>query len=151
MREGEVTTDAIVEAALAGGKKVFVPYIFRREGAQEKEMAMLELKPSERPSMLERDAWGIPTLAKDSIANRRNALGGYGIEQPVRSEDEVPPLDLIFMPAVAFDLDYRRLGHGKGFYDRYLDRYERSLDARRPKVDTPLLSMRSVEWASTAG
>jgi 5-formyltetrahydrofolate cyclo-ligase len=151
MPSGEVSTDAIVETALAEGKRVFVPYIFRREGAQEKEMAMLELRRSEIPSRLERDAWGIPTLEKDSIANRRNALGGYGIDQSEISEDEVPPLDLIFMPAVAFDLDCRRLGHGKGFYDRYLERYERSLEARRPKVDTPLLSMSSVPLVGAFG
>lgn len=140
MPEGEVSTTAIVEAALLDGKSVFVPYIYKREGGQGKEMAMLELKHSERPDNLERDAWGIPTLSKESIAARRNALGGFGIEQSEMSSGEVPPLDLIFMPAVAFDRDFRRLGHGKGFYDRYLSQYETSLEARRPKVDTPLLS-----------
>ena len=140
MPDGEVSTDAIVEAALAQGKSVFVPYIFRRKAGGAKEMAMLELKDSERPDTLERDAWGIPSLDKDSIATRRNALGGFGIEQSEISDGDVPPLDLIFMPAVAFDRDFRRLGHGKGFYDRYLNQYETSLEARRPKVETPLLS-----------
>jgi len=145
MPDREVSTNAIVEAALADGKSVFVPYIHRRTAAQEKEMALLELKNSERPDTLDRDAWGIPTLSKDSVATRRNALGGFGPEQSEISDDEVPSLDMIFMPAVAFDRDCRRLGHGKGFYDRYLDQYEQSVEARRPKVETPLLSMKITE------
>lgn len=142
MPHREVSTNAIVEAALADGKSVFVPYIYRRTGGQGKRMAMLELKSSERPQTLHRDPWGIPTLEKETIATRRNALGGFGIEQSEMPVGEVPPLDLIFMPAVAFDQDCRRLGHGKGFYDRYLDQYEQAVEARRPKVETPLLSMR---------
>lgn len=31
-----------------------------------------------------------------------------------------PGLDLILVPAVAFDASFNRLGHGKGFYDRYI-------------------------------
>lgn len=145
MPDGEVSTNAIVEAALADGKSVFVPYIYKGAAGQGKEMAMLELKSSERPETLQRDSWGIPSLAKETISTRRNALGGFGIAQTDISNGEVPPLDLIFMPAVAFDQDCRRLGHGKGFYDRYLDQYERALEARRPKVETPLLSMRSTQ------
>jgi 5-formyltetrahydrofolate cyclo-ligase len=137
----EVSTDAIVKTALADGKTVFVPYIHRTADGKGKEMAMLELHNSESPETLQRDSWGIPTLARETIATRRNALGGFGITQSAMSDGEVPPLDLIFMPAVAFDGDCRRLGHGKGFYDRYLDQYERAVEARRPRVETPLLSM----------
>lgn len=138
----EVSTSAIVEAALADGKSVFVPYIHKSVAGQGKEMSMLELKKNERPETLERDAWGIPTLGRETTPTRRNALGGFGVEQSRKLDGEMPPLDLIFMPAVAFDQDCRRLGHGKGFYDRYLSEYERSVEARRPKVETPLLSMR---------
>lgn len=151
MPDREVSTNAIVEAALADGKSVFVPYIHRRAAGQEKEMAMLELKSNESPETLQCDSWGIPTLGKNSIATRRNALGGFGITQSDVLDGEVPPLDLIFMPAVAFDQDCRRLGHGKGFYDRYLDQYERAVEARRPKVETPLLSMRQTQSMSGLG
>lgn len=58
---------------------------------------------------LERDAWGIPTLT--NVEGRDNAL---------ETEDE--GLDVIIVPAVAFDRTGDRLGHGAGFYDRFLER-----------------------------
>ena len=51
--------------------------------------------------------------------------GPYGIWEPDRScSRPVAPeeLDLVLAPCVAFDGDCRRLGHGAGFYDRYLPR-----------------------------
>lgn len=48
-------------------------------------------------------------------------LGAFQIEEPVG--DEVVPvgqIDLIIVPAVAYDRSGNRLGRGKGFYDRLL-------------------------------
>jgi 5-formyltetrahydrofolate cyclo-ligase len=48
--------------------------------------------------------------------------GTFGIREPATGCTEVPlnRLDLILVPGVAFDLSGRRLGKGKGFYDRLL-------------------------------
>ena len=49
--------------------------------------------------------------------------GPYGIREPDREASRpVPPeeLDLVLAPCVAFDEERNRLGHGAGYYDRYL-------------------------------
>ncbi|HSU54065.1 MAG TPA: 5-formyltetrahydrofolate cyclo-ligase, partial [Candidatus Dormibacteraeota bacterium] len=48
--------------------------------------------------------------------------GKFGIREPTGScrELSLNRLDLVLVPGIAFDLQGRRLGRGKGFYDRLL-------------------------------
>ena len=49
------------------------------------------------------------------------ASGAYGIVEPQSGEPcRAEDIDLMIVPGVAFASDGRRLGRGKGYYDRYL-------------------------------
>lgn len=49
------------------------------------------------------------------------SIGSFNIEEPIGNEIIEPhSIDLIIVPAVAFDFNKNRLGRGKGFYDRLL-------------------------------
>jgi 5-formyltetrahydrofolate cyclo-ligase len=49
--------------------------------------------------------------------------GKFGIPEPLGGRIYKPEkIDLVVVPAVAFDEDCNRLGMGKGFYDRFLSR-----------------------------
>lgn len=51
--------------------------------------------------------------------------GQFGIREPSLACVEIPlnDLDLVLVPAVAFDLRGNRLGRGKGYYDRLLENF----------------------------
>ncbi len=45
----------------------------------------------------------------------------YGILEPIKSKKIIP--DIVLVPLLAFDKNKNRLGYGKGFYDRYFNKY----------------------------
>ena len=45
----------------------------------------------------------------------------FGILEPTKTMTKVP--DVILVPILAYDKNKYRLGYGKGFYDRYLNKY----------------------------
>ncbi|MBQ7624994.1 MAG: 5-formyltetrahydrofolate cyclo-ligase, partial [Clostridia bacterium] len=89
----EVQTDEIIEEARASGKEIFVPVCV---------------------------APGV--MRAVSLSGARLELNKYGIREPVSWEREAAPgdLDLIIVPCVSASKDKRRLGHGGGYYDRFL-------------------------------
>ena len=57
-------------------------------------------------------------------------MGQYGIRTPILSRSEIllpEALDLVLVPCTAFDAVCRRVGMGKGYYDRYLPRCTRAV------------------------
>ncbi|HEO64151.1 MAG TPA: 5-formyltetrahydrofolate cyclo-ligase, partial [Candidatus Omnitrophica bacterium] len=92
----EVDTWTIIKQALETGKKVAVPYV------------------------LKGDRFIIPSLIVDK---EELIKGPYGVYQPhpdnVRAVD-LNQLDIVLVPGIAFDRKGNRLGHGKGYYDRFI-------------------------------
>ena len=89
----EPSTDRIILQAFADGKRVYVPKCVHGR--------MLSVRISDMRDL---------------------RSGAYGIPEPVdctetKTADE---LDLIIVPCVAASPDGRRLGHGAGYYDRFL-------------------------------
>lgn len=128
MEGKEISTTAIVKDALASGKQVFVPYIHKAKGQERTSlMDMLALESLEDFKSLQPDNWGIPSLSKASVPERENVLGGKGLSSGDESNnkdvdrDEIA-FDLVIVPAVAFDHQLNRLGHGKGYYDTFFSK-----------------------------
>jgi len=157
MPKGELSTKDVVYNALREGKKVFVPYIYKSnaEGSVKPRsvMNMVSLHSLSDYESLSLDAWGIPSVSENSVDHRCQVLrplsesvGKVLQENPSDSETssrmesrDNERLEVIVMPGVAFDKNLGRLGHGKGFYDNFLDRYHCSMAAPMPLLGTYLL------------
>ncbi|EKV05068.1 5-formyltetrahydrofolate cyclo-ligase, putative [Penicillium digitatum PHI26] len=110
MPSGELSTTGIVKDALQRGKNVYIPYIHTH--GKTSIMDMFALGSMSEFESLQLDKWEIPSLLSTQIEGRPNGL--------------TQGLDLIIMPGMAFDRGFRRLGHGKGYYDHFLTRYSTS-------------------------
>ena len=135
MPKSELSTRDILTNAFAHDKEVFVPYLYKFNSQDRSKpvsvMDMVSLHSKGDFENLDRDAWGIPSVAEDSIGTRDRILGilgdgGHEKESPKENSStktDKGRLDMIIMPGVAFDKGLSRLGHGKGFYDIFLQRY----------------------------
>ena len=70
----------------------------------------------------------LPIIEKNNLMkffmwkkNEVLSVNKFGMLEPFKTKSKVP--DLILIPTLAFDKEKFRLGYGKGFYDRYLNKY----------------------------
>ncbi|CAO3590199.1 unnamed protein product [Absidia cylindrospora] len=90
-------------------------------------MDMVKITSWEDYLSLPINKWDIPEPPLDEV--RENALDANG-------------LDLILVPGVAFDNAKNRIGHGKGYYDRYLLNYQEwAIKNNKPMVKTVALAL----------
>ncbi|KAI1691607.1 5-formyltetrahydrofolate cyclo-ligase family domain-containing protein [Ditylenchus destructor] len=95
-------------------------------------MDMLQLQSLKEFHELDTTLWGIRQPHPDASA-------------PELFDLEDARLDLVILPGMAFTTCGRRLGHGKGFYDRFLHRYE-SVYGVRPKTVALALKSQIVDY-----
>ncbi|CAG0940942.1 5-formyltetrahydrofolate cyclo-ligase [Gammaproteobacteria bacterium] len=90
--DGEVDCASFMAAALARGRRIYLPVVHGRS---------LVFAPWHPGLPMARNRFGIPEPATDPATWLRGTQ-----------------LDVVLTPLVAFDADGRRLGMGGGFYDR---------------------------------
>jgi 5-formyltetrahydrofolate cyclo-ligase len=159
MPASEAQTDLLVRDALRSNKQVFVPFLYTPThevapggGKQRKVMDLLRLRSESEYDGLSKDAWGIPSLNVDSVGDRENAMGGKGLTlagDGIADDGDAGGLDLVVVPAVAFDTHLDRLGHGAGFYDAFLTRFCSQGKRAKPYLGESTSSKQSIRTPVT--
>ncbi|KAG9296310.1 hypothetical protein G9A89_014902 [Geosiphon pyriformis] len=116
MTKGEIQTNFLIKDIFKRGKSCYVP---RWTGEM---MEMVRVISFEDYLSLPVNKWNIPEPSHNE-------------EREVASN-----LDLIVMPGMAFDVFGNRLGHGKGYYDRYLMKIKKITkeESRDPPITVAL-------------
>ncbi|TEB23391.1 5-formyltetrahydrofolate cyclo-ligase [Coprinellus micaceus] len=118
MPSGEVSTASIVSAILKSEKRLFVPKMLNKKEGM---MDCFEIYGEEDLASLLSGQWGI----------KEPETSWNGTPRTHALQDDNELLDLILLPAVAYDRSFSRLGHGKGYYDRFIASYSAN-DRHRP-------------------
>ena len=137
----EADCTPIILDALEKGKKLCVPKVDSETlklGKSQMDFYFLE-EGKALESQLETGAYGIrePKAELKKFAGFRAAALGEGVAKDCEAVaacgsgtafTETSPIQKIFMlvPGVAFTKDGKRLGHGKGFYDIYIERMKKA-------------------------
>ncbi len=113
----EVDTLPVLEQAARDKKTILLPRVVPGSNA----MDFYEL---ETPLGLASDFSAAPVLGLQSL-DAQTEVNQWGIREPLAtlplvSKEKIPARTAILVPGLAFAKDGRRLGRGKGFYDRYL-------------------------------
>ncbi|KAG6861401.1 hypothetical protein C0995_000530 [Termitomyces sp. Mi166 len=110
MPSGELDTSSLVSEILRCGKTLFVPKI---NPLKDGHMDFLKVYGKEDLDTFPSGLWGI----KEPGSHWQGSLRDSALDARTGA------LDIIFVPGVAFDRSFKRLGHGKGYYDRFLTSY----------------------------
>ena len=112
----EICTAQILEDVFKLNKKCYIPKYYKGSNR----MDMVRLRDMEDYDNLPVTDWNIKQPGDDDVR-----------EEALDSEDG---LDLILIPGLAFTKTGARCGRGKGYYDTYLDRANRSLGQPPMKI-----------------
>lgn len=108
MPNSEVRTSQIIKHCFESepNKRLFVPKVI---GKNSDDLRMFEVESEAQLYSFPKSNWGIPEPPLDVVLHNPDGRDA-GI------------IDMVILPGVAFDSSCNRLGHGKGYYDCFLER-----------------------------
>lgn len=110
MPAGEINTDPALQHAVTNGKEIYVPQVGANFELADMELVKVQTASSNEHELFHhswpKNKWGIPEPPADMLLNTA----------------EPGDIDVLIVPGLAFDRCGNRLGQGKGYYDRFIER-----------------------------
>jgi 5-formyltetrahydrofolate cyclo-ligase len=128
----ECHTRAIMEHAFGAGKRCYVPLMDPSDCS----MRMLQAHGMDDIDAFPKNKWGI--AEPSDPLERQEALLHF----------DAAATHIVVCPGLAFDREGRRMGRGKGYYDRYLSQFVAQAEqagAARPSIVGICLSVQMLE------
>lgn len=123
MPTGEIHTDPALAHALHHGKKIYVPQVGKNFELADMELVQVILDDNAQ------------NKAQEEIFHASWPRNKWKIPEPPASMPIVTAqpgdIDVLVVPGLAFDQNGDRLGQGKGYYDRFIERMCAD-DAKKP-------------------
>ena len=134
MPQGEIDTDPIVAHAIDAGKTIYVPRV--GQNFESADMALIRVVLGSGMTRPSSPAGGDEEV---ELFHRRWPRNKWGIPEPPPDmtwyEAQPGDIDVLVVPGLAFDRAGSRLGQGKGYYDRFIDRMEQATSSNeKPPV-----------------
>ena len=116
--------DALIKLKEYADAETIMPYISLNIEVDTKEFIKNELLKGRRVV--------VPFVEGDDIqVSELNELdlieGKFGVLEPMKKELYEGKIDVVIVPGVAFDENGSRIGFGKGYYDKFLEKFKDSL------------------------
>jgi 5-formyltetrahydrofolate cyclo-ligase len=112
MPKGEINTDLILQDCVRKGKEIYVPEVGKNFEVCDMELRKVIL-----------DADSIPA---DGMFHKTWPQNKWRIPEPPTGMPVITAkpgdIDLVIMPGLGFDRARNRLGQGKGYYDRFIEK-----------------------------
>ena len=115
MPKGEINTDLILQNCVREGKDIYVPEVGKNFELCDMELRKVILNPSESTAD-----------SIDDLFHKKWPTNKWNIPEPPSDMPTINAkpgdIDLMIVPGLAFDRTRNRLGQGKGYYDRFIEK-----------------------------
>ena len=115
MPMGEINTDLILQHCVQNGKEIYVPEVGKNFELCDMELRKVILNPSESKAD-----------STDDLFHKKWPTNKWNIPEPPADMPTITAkpgdIDLMIVPGLGFDRTRNRLGQGKGYYDRFIEK-----------------------------
>ena len=119
MPAGEINTDSILRHCVENGKDIYVPEVGKNFELCDMEFRKVIFDPNDEP--------------KDPVFHKAWPTNKWKIPEPPSDMPTVTAkpgdIDLMIVPGLGFDRTRNRLGQGKGYYDRFIEKMTKNGEA----------------------